>query len=143
MKLLLLSLIFVYLNAESVSSILSKIELLNKIASKSFKEVKVDYDPFVNAKKILSKKSEKKNSLTQKAIVTNKSKKNELTLITILNNKAFINSKWYTKGGSIFGYKIVAIDKDAVLLKQKQKIKYLKIKRAKKLFKVEEKKEIL
>lgn len=133
MRYILLSILFVYADARDISSLMSKIDYLKSETLKSFKEIKVDYDPFAQAKKIFIKEKKIKTVVKQ-------SLKTSLTLVTVLNDKAFINSKWYKKNDKLYGYKIVYIGNDKVMLRKQNKIKYLQIKKTKSLLKVEQRK---
>ncbi len=134
MRYILLLLLFISANAWDISTLLSKIDYLRSETSKSFKEIEPSYDPFMQTKKIFIKKRDLKVATKPSAKIT------PLTLITILNDRAFINSKWYKKGDKLYGYKIVYIGDDKVVLKKDNKVKYLQIKKIKNLLKVEKQK---
>ena len=91
--------------------------------------VSVKYNPFKNGKKVLMKAFE------QKA----KDKENTLHVASILNNKVFINSKWYSVGDKVLGYKILEINKNRVLARSGEKIVKFGISRQDKLLKVRNK----
>ena len=130
MRYILVLIFFVYANAKDISILVSKIEYLKNEASKSFNEIDVRYDPFIQTNKIFIKKKNLKKMIKP-------SLKTSLILVTILNNKAFINSKWYKKGDKLRGYKIVYVGNNKVMLKKQNKIKYLQIKKTKNILKVE------
>ena len=50
-----------------------------------------------------------------------------LKIYAIFQNRVNINGKWFKVGDNIYGYKIVKIDKNFVLLKNKNRQKTLKI----------------
>ena len=134
MRYILVIMLFISANAGDISILLSKIDYLKSETSKSFKEIKLNYDPFIQTKKIFIKKRDLKVATKPSPKIT------PLTLITILNDRAFINSKWYKKGDKLYGYKIVYIGDDKVILKKESKIKYLQIKKTKNILKVEKRK---
>ena len=133
MRYILLFVCFVYINAQDISVLLSKIDYLTKQTSQNFQDIKVNYDPFVQSKKIVQKKKNLKKMVRL-------STKQTFSLVTIFNDRAFINSKWYKKGDTIYGYKIVDIGDDKVLLSKESKLKYLRIKKINNLLKVEKRK---
>ena len=110
--------------------LLSKIDYLAEQTSRSFQDIKVNYDPFAQTKNIIQKKKNLKKTVRL-------STKKTFSLVTIFNDRAFINSKWYKKGDTIYGYKIVDIGGDKVLLSKESKFKYLRIKKINNLLKVE------
>ncbi len=119
---LILGINFLYSSTDEIK----KIDYLIHYNSKhNLKAVK--YDPFFKAQKVI-----------KKAIVKKKQSYN-FFLSSILNNKAFIGSKWYGVGDKINNFKIIAIEKDAILAKKNRKIIKIGFYKSKKLLRVKEK----
>ncbi len=115
--------------AFSLKEINSKITLLKESKNYDFKEIKVPYDPFYKAEKLVLKKE--KNIIIRKKI--------KLRLITVLNNKAFINHRWYKKDDIVYGMKIIKIYPDYIVLKNKNKKVVVNIVQNKKILNIVEK----
>ena len=80
-------------------------------------DLPVRYDPFQKAKKIVVKKSI--------PVIFTATPSVRLDLIAIFNNKAYINGKFYTIGQNVYGYRLVAIKENYVVLKKGRQIKLL------------------
>lgn len=91
----------------------------------------VKYDPFVRAANIIEKSS-------KKPIAVLPSKRIKLHLEAIFNDKAVINGRFYAPGQSLYGYKLVYIGSNFVVLQKGKKKKMLTFTR-KKILKMEKK----
>ncbi len=120
------------LQAVSLSQIKAKIKELKKIKENNFTEIKVKYDPFCKIEKII--KLKKNKIIFQKRV-----KKHYLFLLAVLNKRAFVNHKWYKDGDIVYGYKIIHIYNNRVVLKKRNKIMILKIKHRNKILNIQEK----
>ncbi|SMC09633.1 hypothetical protein [Nitratiruptor tergarcus] len=83
----------------------------------SKKEIEKLQNPFINEKKL--QKIIKKQKVAKKK----PKRRIHLKLYSIFNNRAKINGKWYTIGNTIYGYRLVKIDKGkkrVILFKKKR-----------------------
>jgi hypothetical protein len=108
-----------------------KIALLKSSKDYTFKEIKVPYDPFYKAKKIVSLKKKKHKA--------KKVKKTYPRLVTILNNQAFINGRWYKKDDLVNGMIVKKIYTDHIILRKGGKKVVLKIEQNRRILNIVEK----
>ncbi len=120
------------LSAFPLKSLQSKIEILKNRKKYEFKDINVTYDPFFKAAKIISLKKKISNGIIKPIKV-------RFILLTVLNHKAFINNQWYKKGEKIYGFKIVKIYSDKVILQKRKKKVILKIRQKRKILNIVEK----
>jgi hypothetical protein len=89
------------------------------------------YDPFKRAKPLLA----------QKQKVAMKPHHKMFKVETILNNRAWVNGKWVQKGSIINGSKVVAVHKDAIIVRDDDREILIPVSRGKNLLRVKEIKE--
>ena len=86
------------------------------------------YDPFKRAKPLLAKKEKKTEMIKPKPIKVE----------TILNERAWINGKWLKKGALVNGYKITAINKNAIVLRHNKKEIFIPLSQGRNFLRVKE-----
>ncbi len=94
-------------------------------------DLPVEYDPFAGAKKLVKKSPAPLHRYTKETIPQMR-----LDLIGIFGDKAYINGKFYTIGQNVYGYKLIDIAQNYVVL-QKGRIKKVLPIVAKKILKME------
>jgi hypothetical protein len=109
-------------------------DLKQKVASlselpKEGKIVFVDYDPFKRGEEVVLKTIEKKKQ------------DNRLHVTSIMNQRVFIDSKWYSVGDEVRGYKILQINALNILAKNDDKVVKLGMEKSNKLLKIRNKKQ--
>ncbi len=116
--LVLLALLGVFLNAEDIDTILTKITT-KRVSNIDSETILATPSPM--PKLIIE------NNKSIKDINTTllKAKEENFKLIAIMNNSVNINGKWYKLGQKIGSYKLEDIMEDAVFLKNDQKEKML------------------
>lgn len=105
-----------------------KVDSLRELP-KDGKIVFVNYDPFKRGEEVVLK------------VIEQKKQDNRLHVTSILNNRVFIDSKWYSVGDEVRGYKILQINALNILAKNDDKVVKLGMQKSDKLFKIRNKKQ--
>lgn len=88
----------------------------------SEKEIAKIKNPFIFLhKNDDSKKSQAKKGVSPRYKKVVKRRSIRFRLDAILNKSAMINGKWYKQGSYVYGYKVVKIGRDSVVLTRKDK----------------------
>lgn len=94
------------------------------VFAKEIVELKVQYDPFQKAKKLIAKKEniKLKDDLALKSIkvkmkIKKRVKRRPPTITAIFNNKVFIDGKLFGVGQKVKGFKIAKVTKRGVWFK--------------------------
>ncbi len=119
------------LSAFSFKQIETKINILKNRKDINFKDIDVPYDPFFKTKKILSLKKKRAPNTTPHKV--------RLVLLSVLNKRAFINNRWYKVGDRVYGFEVVKIYINRVVLKKNQKKMILNIRQKRKILNIVEK----
>ncbi len=88
----------------------------------------VNYDPFRRAKPLI--KQTKRRKIAPRSPV--------IRVTAIMNDRAFVNGRWTKKGDRVGPYRIVAVRRSGVLVKEGGRTLFLPLKHETKLLKIKE-----
>jgi len=117
-------LLFADLSIKQMDSMVTKVKA--KRAGLEIKHKGAFVSPFVILKKDTNATSAKLEKPRTKVV--------EFNLGAIINNRAFVNKKWVSKGETVDGYKVTALNENGVTLKKEKHVIELFLKKSKPIF---------
>ncbi len=112
------------LSIKQMDSMVTKVKA--KRAGLEIKHKGAFVSPFVILKKDTNATSAKLEKPRTKVV--------EFNLGAIINNRAFVNKKWVSKGETVDGYKVTALNENGVTLKKEKHVIELFLKKSKPIF---------